>query len=230
MTAVQAAPPKRRRGKVAQSGDLSRDKILYVAMQMTRDVGLDGISMRKLADALNVGTMSAYHHFATRDDLIDEIINHVVFAAANAPTLAIDPWQQLEDLLRHVYATMVQFPGVARAFYDRSVLEPRLRQPQRIALADRFARIFHDVGMDAVEARSALAIALGLILTLSDRTTRRQPRAHEFDAIEKAEHDLYNDAFPHYFWSTNSDVSFEAIDLIGSAIGVLIAGLKGKQK
>lgn len=98
---------------------LSREKILAVAMNMADEQGLQGLSMRKLADQLGVKAMSLYNHVQNKDDLIDGLVERVV---AEIPTPnPSKPWKaELANrgikahqvLMRHPWASV---PLVSRA-------------------------------------------------------------------------------------------------------------------
>ena len=73
--------------------------------------GIEGLSMRKLAQSLGVEAMSLYHHVANKDALLDAMVD-VVFAEVVLPS-ADAPWQPevrarctslREILVRHPWA------------------------------------------------------------------------------------------------------------------------------
>jgi len=49
---------------------LSREKIAIAALAIADSEGFSAVSMRRVAQELNVGTMSLYHYIKTKDDLI----------------------------------------------------------------------------------------------------------------------------------------------------------------
>ena len=49
---------------------LSRDAIAAAAIELADAEGLDAVSMRRVATALGVGTMSLYHYVRTKDELL----------------------------------------------------------------------------------------------------------------------------------------------------------------
>lgn len=57
---------------------LSREKVLSTAIDYADKAGIEGLSMRKLADQLGVKAMSLYNHVANKDDLIDGMVERVV--------------------------------------------------------------------------------------------------------------------------------------------------------
>src|SRR3954451_25469769 len=61
----------------AAQAPLSRERILRAALELADRDGLDGLSMRRLAQALGVGAMSLYHHVPNRGALISGMIDLV---------------------------------------------------------------------------------------------------------------------------------------------------------
>lgn len=57
---------------------LSRDLIRDTALALIDEHGLQGLSMRRLADALGVQAASLYSHYPTKDDVLDAVTNLVV--------------------------------------------------------------------------------------------------------------------------------------------------------
>jgi AcrR family transcriptional regulator len=58
-------------------GRLSRQRVLRAAIDQADTVGLEALSMRKLAEALDVAPMALYRHVANRDDLVDGLVDLV---------------------------------------------------------------------------------------------------------------------------------------------------------
>jgi len=70
---------KKRAGKSARGKkSLNRGKILKAALRLADSQGIEQLSMRKLAKTLNVEAMSLYNHVASKDKLIDGLLDHVV--------------------------------------------------------------------------------------------------------------------------------------------------------
>jgi len=61
------------------------------ALQLADREGVDGLSMRRLAGLLGAGAMSLYHYVASKDELLDAMID-VVFDEIELPAQATD-WQ-----------------------------------------------------------------------------------------------------------------------------------------
>ncbi|MEU3566005.1 TetR/AcrR family transcriptional regulator [Kitasatospora sp. NPDC006786] len=57
---------------------LSRERIVAAALRLIDDEGLDALSTRRLATELSVSGPSLYNHFATKDDLLDAVVDSVI--------------------------------------------------------------------------------------------------------------------------------------------------------
>ena len=56
---------------------LSRDRVLRAAIDLADESGIDALSMRKLGQALGVEAMSLYNHVASKDDILNGIVDIV---------------------------------------------------------------------------------------------------------------------------------------------------------
>src|SRR5919197_3107994 len=101
---------------------LSRERILSAALELVDDGGIDSLSMRKLAQKLGVEAMSLYNHVASKDDVIDGILD-LVLAESELPSPTGD-WDaavrasaiSVHDALRRhtLAAAVVMAPGRIR--------------------------------------------------------------------------------------------------------------------
>ena len=56
---------------------LSRASIVAAALETIDADGVDGLSMRRLAARLGVSGPSLYHHVASKDEILDAIVEHI---------------------------------------------------------------------------------------------------------------------------------------------------------
>jgi AcrR family transcriptional regulator len=70
---------------------LSRERVLRAAIAQADVRGLEALTMRTLAEELEVAPMALYRHVASKDDLIDAMVD-VVFSEIGVPSGAGD-WQ-----------------------------------------------------------------------------------------------------------------------------------------
>lgn len=90
---------------------LTKERVLDAAMKLADRGGIEGLSMRKLGQALGVEAMAVYYHFANKERVIDGIVD-LVFGEIDLPTIGAD-WKAAmrrraisvrDALLRHRWA------------------------------------------------------------------------------------------------------------------------------
>lgn len=93
---------------------LSREKIIDRALKLADEVGIDGLSMRKLASELGTTPMAIYNHVSNKDELIDLLLARVV-GELELPEIGA-PWQEAmrkrahsmrNIILRHKWAAVL---------------------------------------------------------------------------------------------------------------------------
>jgi AcrR family transcriptional regulator len=106
--------PRSRRDRPAKPA-LSRDAIVDAALQIVRAEGIDALSMRRLAQALDTGPASLYVYVANQAELWELLFDAALATVTTEPT---DPerWrEQLHELARRmVHMMAVEYPGMAR--------------------------------------------------------------------------------------------------------------------
>ena len=76
--AASGARPRRR---------LSRERVVCAAIELADEGGLEALTMRTLAEKLEVAPMALYRHVADKDDLIDAMVD-AVFTEIGVPSAA----------------------------------------------------------------------------------------------------------------------------------------------
>lgn len=77
--------------QVASDAGLSKQRVVVEAVRLADREGADGLSMRRLAAELGAGAMSLYRYVASKEELLDAMID-IVFAEIELPPEDID-WQ-----------------------------------------------------------------------------------------------------------------------------------------
>ena len=65
----------RKQRQVASDAGLSKQRVVVEAVRLADREGVDGLSMRRLAGALGAGAMSLYHYVASKEELLDAMID-----------------------------------------------------------------------------------------------------------------------------------------------------------
>ena len=64
---------------------LAREDVVWAGLRLLDEVGLDNLSLRKLAKELGIQAPTLYWHFKNKQDLLDEMILKAKIIAALDP-------------------------------------------------------------------------------------------------------------------------------------------------
>jgi TetR/AcrR family transcriptional regulator, tetracycline repressor protein len=139
---------------------LNRDVIARTALNLTDEVGLAGLSMRKLGGLLGVEAMSLYHYVTNKDDLLDAMLDCLYAEIALPRNVADEDWELAIRLgLRSFRQVLVDHPAALELFASRPAKSP----PAFDVLLWSYQR-FQSVGLDVVQACKALHFAVSFVM------------------------------------------------------------------
>jgi AcrR family transcriptional regulator len=102
---------------------LSRTRILRSALELADKEGLEGLSMRKVAQGLGVQAMSLYNHVANKNDLIDGMVELVVGEMA-VPEVGKEWKGEMRRRAIVAHAVLLRHPWAAMALMSRVNVGP----------------------------------------------------------------------------------------------------------
>jgi AcrR family transcriptional regulator len=131
-------------GKQAAAGSprvrLNRGRVLHAAVTLADEVGIAALSMRRLAQELDVVPMALYKHVASKEELLDGMVD-VIISEIDVPASSQD-WKEVVRC-RILSARSV----LQRHQWARQVLETRTNKtPGVLAYMDSFIGMFLDRG------------------------------------------------------------------------------------
>src|ERR671934_1217855 len=131
---------------------LTRDAIVAAAIAVADDDGLDAVSIRRVAGELGVRPMSLYTHIASKEDLLDLMVNEVV-AEALVPEPLPEAWRAaVREIAVRSHDAFVAHPWTLQAFSQR----PRVG-PNTLRHAEQSSAAVAGLGLDAQTAATLLA-------------------------------------------------------------------------
>lgn len=113
-------PPPPSRGPKAR---LSTSQIVQVAIELADEHGTDALSMRRLADVLDCGTMSLYTYVNSKTELLELMVDHV-HTEIKAPDDALDWRGQLFSLASQHWQLYNRHPWILGTNLVRLSLGP----------------------------------------------------------------------------------------------------------
>lgn len=106
------------------SGELSRERIAGATVAVLDRDGMNGLSLRRLAGALDVHATTLYWHVATRDDLLDLALD-AVFGEVSLPGAHAQDWTRDITLYMHGLRTvLLRHPWSGTLASSRPLLGP----------------------------------------------------------------------------------------------------------
>lgn len=171
MTADRATPNRRQ-------PSLSRVQVARAALEMVDRDGLDGLSMRRLANELGVGTMTLYGYFRGKPELLDAILD-VAAEDFEAPPTTGSFREQVIAYALAARAWLLRHPSIVRLRGEEAIV-----RPSAFAVSEGLMRILVDAGLppeDSARAfRTLFTYVFGSALVSPaepDAATRRGVRA-----------------------------------------------------
>lgn len=145
---------------------LTLERVLEAATALAQDIGIEQLSMRKLAERLGVGTMSLYAHVPGKAELIDLMVDHA-FAEVDYEPGSLDPadWRTaLETVAGRNWRLYERHPWLLAVDTTRPPLGPGT-----IGKYDAELGALAGTGLDDVEVDQILSLVLEHV-----RSTARQ--------------------------------------------------------
>jgi AcrR family transcriptional regulator len=137
---------------------LSIDDVVDTAIAAADVAGLDGVSMRGLAQALRVSPMSLYTYVPSKAELLDLMLD-TVYLRMERPDLDERSWRvRLRTIAEHNWVLFKAHPWIADVSTARPPLGPGLMAKYEYELS-----AFHGLGLDDVTVDDALTYLLAFV-------------------------------------------------------------------
>ncbi|ARP65458.1 TetR family transcriptional regulator [Mesorhizobium sp. WSM1497] len=181
---------------------LSRERIVATAVELLDAQGIDGLTMRRLADRLGSGVMSLYWHVDNKEDVFDLAVDSVLEHRGSPETGESPDWRgdvvhMLEDwrarMLRHPWsASLLPRRALGRNILGRLEMLSKTLSRAGVADADLNAAIWSlwNYVMGATLTRASFD------LSEEDRAAAQQRLTHlseHYPTIERSRLLLDND-------------------------------------
>ncbi len=163
----------------ASRTQLTPERVVSAALDLTREHGIDGWSVRDLATALDTWPNTIAHHVGTREQVCQAVVERVVAAMTNPP--ADLPWQDwFRTFLRGGRDVLLEHRGVARRLCRDG---PAVPSAMPIMGRGMTALIDGGFGEDAPRAYSLLLNSAILLVALAD--DRAEAGLERIDVAER---------------------------------------------
>ncbi len=168
---MYGVPTETQRGTVT-----TREEVARAALELADRDGIDALSMRRLAEALGVGTMTLYGYFRSKSELLNGVVDAAVDDREELPTRG--PWREcLREVVLTARRSMLRHP---------SLVEIRMRQPVLRPEALRFAETTMTILTGAGMERAEAARSFRLLFTFVFGYAALSPEGAEEEAARSA--------------------------------------------
>src|SRR5215469_17861702 len=145
------AGPADSAGDGAARPRLTRERVLKAALEFVDANGLAALSMHKLGAELGVQGMSLYSHVASKDALLDGIVEAMTWEAQLPPAGSADWRDALRRLAGEIRGIILRHPAAAPLLVSRRVMPTR-----RLEQTDAYVRLLMRAGFTEERAMDVL--------------------------------------------------------------------------
>ena len=208
-----------RRTRPAKS-PLSQEAIVSTALDLLSREGMAGLSLRKVAAALDTGAASLYVYVANLDELHVLVLDRVLGEVELPPERTGDWRNRLKAVLRSYFGALLARPGLAQV-----ALSTIPSGPNMMALTEALLSLLAEGGVDL--PRAAWAIDLLLLQTAAvaaEQDNRRSQDESELARVAEAVRSVSAEQHPNIHALGDELVSGKG-DRHDWALDVLINGV-----
>ena len=166
---------------------LSRDEIVRTAIKVADAEGPDALSMRRIARELNAGTMSLYWHVASKEELLDLMIDSVQ-GEQLTPEPSGDWRADLRALTRSARAALHRHPWMVDFIGGRPPIGPKGLENIERALGS-----LDGLGLDKASVftivQTVSTYALGTVLREAQEVNGERYLEEQFEGLTDEERD-----------------------------------------
>jgi AcrR family transcriptional regulator len=220
---VEAASGPRSRRR-ADKPLLSLHAVVDAGLAVLRRDGLDAVTMRRVATALDTGPASLYVYVAQREALLDAMLDRVL---AEVPLVTPDParWRaQIHALMSETVAALLRHPGIARAGLANIPIAGSALRIREAMLGTLLAG-----GIDAQGASWAIDVLPSIALTTALETGRYAELGTdvvaEGERIVRAYAELSPDDFPATVANLATVTAGTRVERFRFAVDTILDGL-----
>lgn len=117
-----------------QKVKLNRERVLDAALELADEIGIDDLTIRRLADKLGVGAMTIYHHVPSKEEIIDGMVE-IVFTEIEMPPNNTDWKTAMRQRCISARQVLNQHPWAAPLLESRTVPGPASLEHHEAVLA-----------------------------------------------------------------------------------------------
>ncbi|MGC4117437.1 MAG: TetR/AcrR family transcriptional regulator C-terminal domain-containing protein [Myxococcales bacterium] len=190
---------------------LTLERVAAAAQALADADGLEAVTMRRVADALEVAPMSLYTYVPGKAELLDLMLDTAYLEMKRTPLRGSAWRRRLEAIARDNWALHQRHPWIAAVSTSRPPLGPGLMTKYEYEL-----QALEGLGLDDVEMDAALTFLLGFVETCARAASDARAAQHE-SAMSDAQ-----------WWAANEPLLAQVFDAKKFPIAARVGGAAGE--
>lgn len=175
-----SAPRRRSTRDRPAKPPLSKDAVVDAALAILKSDGLEAVTMRRVASALDTGAASLYVYVPGREGLLQAMLDRIT-ASIELEVPDSSRWrEQLHSLLGRMHQALVAYPGVA----------PMTLAQQPVTLTEPVLVLFENLlgivlagGIEPQDAAWACDVLLLLVTGAASEDDARRAQGYSYDSF-----------------------------------------------
>lgn len=168
---------------------LTKESVIRTALRLLDDVGLDGLTLRKLAAALDVQAPALYWHFKNKQALLDEMATTVLTDGVKAwtPGQADQGWEEWARTYgRGMREMLLKYRDGARMFSGTYLTDEAMYEPME-QIMRRFADAAVSTEDTVIGLTTIYSYVVGFVIEEQAVYPRPGERSAQYDPAQRAE-------------------------------------------
>ncbi|MFH9420140.1 TetR/AcrR family transcriptional regulator [Streptomyces sp. NPDC017529] len=218
-----SSPSSPARGRPAR---LDRARTLQTALALLNQSGLDALTMRRLADAMDVRAGALYRYFATKQDLLTAMAERMMEGVAeSAAAMADGDWsERLAALARAQRTALLAHRDGARVFAGT-----HSTGASTLGFADAFVGVLREAGFsDGDAARALYTVANYTVGHTLEEQAALQPGDGAPEGAGLLRGAVTAGTYPHLSATLPTLTSTDFASLFEFGLDLLVEGLRGR--
>ena len=108
-----------------KAGVVTAQQIVKTAVRICDERGLEFLTIRRLANDLDIGAMTLYNYFRSKDEILDGIADHVLGSLQIPPMADPTPAGMARNVAGALFAMMREHPSVVHLLSNRTTMSER---------------------------------------------------------------------------------------------------------
>ena len=223
------AAPGTRRSRIRRRSALTREQVLDAALRIVDTDGVEALSMRRLGAALDRDPMRLYRYAASKDDLLDGIVE-CVLVRLQVPAASDGDWADVLRRTAHAFRELtLAHPHVVPLLVTRPLAAPlALRPLGTLSPLEDLLELFATAGFDERGALHAYRLYIGFLYghMLNELQERVLDPDETDDLLRLGLHRLPAREFPRIRALAAELATYDGARELDEGLDVVLAGLQ----